>query len=186
MAKFCQRTCRRQLKKRLSSWWCYTLIRSGVQTFARAWNCFTNWGFRMESWQYGGSICNGYRRLLRQNPCEDGGTYHTSLGISFDWPAITSGKKIVALDEVSVMVLTMVSMIDKWTTIASCPSQNRHGPILYWRQAFLGNSNKLMGPEPVTFSTEDLTNMVLCEDNNGHKEARTTWVPAGEGQNEGS
>ena len=38
-------------KKRLSSWWCYTLIRSGVKTFARAWNRFTKWDFRMESWK---------------------------------------------------------------------------------------------------------------------------------------
>jgi hypothetical protein len=45
---------------------------------------------------------------------------------------------------------------------------------------FLGISNKLMGPEPVTFFMRDLTYMVLCEDNNGHKEAQTTWVPAGE------
>jgi len=51
--------------------------------------------------------------------------------ISFDRPAITSGKKIVALDEVSVMVLAMVSVIDKWTTTASSPSRNRHGPILH-------------------------------------------------------
>ncbi len=106
--------------------------------------------------------------------------------ISFDRPAITSGKKIVALDEVSVMVLAMVSVIDKWTTTASSPSRNRHGPILHWRQAFLGISNKFMGPEPVTFSTRDLTYMILCEDNNGHKGAQTTWVPAGEGQNKGT
>jgi hypothetical protein len=43
-----------------------------------------------------------------------------------------------------------------------------------------------MGPEPVTFSTRDLTNMVLREDNNGHKGTRTAWVPAGEGQNKGT
>ena len=35
-----------------------------------------------------------------------GSTYHTSLGISFDRPVITSGKKTVAVSEVSVMVLT--------------------------------------------------------------------------------
>ena len=58
-------------------------------------------------------------------------TYHTPLGISFDRPAITSGKKIVALDEVSVMVLTTVSVIDKWATTASSLSLNRHGPVLY-------------------------------------------------------
>src|ERR1700735_2226355 len=66
-----------------------------------------------------------------QNPCGGGSTYHTSLEISFDRPAITSGKKIVSLDEVSVMVLTTVSVVDKWTTTASSPSLNRHGLILY-------------------------------------------------------
>jgi len=48
--------------------------------------------------QYGGSICNGYRRLLQLNPSEGGSTYHASLGVSFDRPAITSGKKIVKED----------------------------------------------------------------------------------------
>jgi len=43
-----------------------------------------------------------------------------------------------------------------------------------------------MGPESVTFSTRDLTNMVLREDNNGHKGTRAAWVPAGEGQNKGT
>src|SRR6267378_7630529 len=45
-----------------------------------------------------GSICNGYRRLLQLNPSEGGSTYHASLGVSFDRPAITSGKKIVKED----------------------------------------------------------------------------------------
>ena len=94
-----------------------------------------------------------------QNPCGGGSTYHTSLEISFDHPTITSGKKIVALDEMCVMVLTTV-VIDKWTTTASSPSLNRHGLILYWRQAFLGNSNELMGPDPVPFSMRGLTNIV--------------------------
>src|SRR6267143_577601 len=64
------------------------------------------------------------------------------LGISFDRPVITSGKKIVVLDEVSVMVLTMISVIDKWTTTASCPSQNRPDSILktgllgYFKQTY--------------------------------------------------
>ena len=44
----------------------------------------------------------------------------------------------------------------------------------------MGNLNKLMGPEPVTFSTRDLTNMVLREDNNGHKGTRAAAVgPSG-------
>lgn len=34
-----------------------------------------------------------------------GCTYHTSLGISFDRPVITSGKKTVAVSEVSVIAL---------------------------------------------------------------------------------
>src|SRR6267143_1181519 len=49
-----------------------------------------------------------YSRI--QAKAEGGSTYHTSLGISFDRPMITSGKKIVILDEVSVMVLTMISV----------------------------------------------------------------------------
>ena len=80
----------------------------GVRTFSSDWNCFAESMRRRKHIPY-------------------------VSGISFDHPAITSGKKIVALDhdEVSVMVLATVSVIDKWTTTASSPSLNRHGLILY-------------------------------------------------------
>ena len=80
------------------------------------------------------------------------------------------------------MVLTMVSVIqmdyDCFISISKSawPDSIMKTGLL----GFLGISNKLMGPEPVTFFMRDLTYMVLCEDNNGHKEAQTTWVPAGE------
>jgi hypothetical protein len=111
-------------KKRLSSWWCYTLIRSGVQTFARAWNCFTKWYFRMKSGDF-------YSRI-----------------------------------QVNVEAYTISPSTGPWSHLG------------YFKQTYGSRTSDVFH--------EDLTNMVLCEDNNEHKEARTIWVPAGEGQNKGT